>query len=108
MILDHVRDTHRFDSRDLIDAMGTETLDRHDEADIRELLGRLALASDGEPREGILLIAGTHFEEYAREVAGVLANEIWPLCFIDWGQAAAELQQGFVRVLVDGLDYWVQ
>jgi hypothetical protein len=56
------------------------------------------------------LIADSHFEDYAQELAEELgcvkADAQWPNNCIDWERAARELQGDYSSVTVEGSDYW--
>jgi hypothetical protein len=63
-------------------------------------------------RDGVALIADSHFEEYAQELAediGAIAKDApWPACHIDWTAAADALQQDYSSIEWDGETYWVR
>jgi hypothetical protein len=56
------------------------------------------------------LIADSHFEEYARELAddiGAIDRKAsWPMTCIDWKKAAEELRVDYSSVEIDGRTYW--
>lgn len=56
------------------------------------------------------LVSDGYFECYAQELAedcGVLdPNASWPMCCIDWAQAARELQQDYGSISIQGETYW--
>lgn len=58
-----------------------------------------------------ILIAESHFEDYARELAEdicqeQLGNAQWPLNCIDWEKAALELQSDYSSVEIEGTTYF--
>ena len=78
-----------------------------------ELKALTALAEEAEYspdwKYGGTLIRWSYFETYAQELAedcGMLENaNSWPLTCIDWGQAARELEQDYMSVDFDGVEY---
>ncbi|KKL84222.1 hypothetical protein LCGC14_1966940 [marine sediment metagenome] len=61
---------------------------------------------------GEMLIRDSYFEEYAQELAEdcgmVTEGANWPNSCIDWEQATRELQQDYMNVEFDGVDYWIR
>jgi len=61
---------------------------------------------------GATLIRDSYFTEYAQELAsdlGILPSEYtWPTSYIDWKQAARELQMDYTPVEFNGVTYWVR
>lgn len=56
------------------------------------------------------LISDSHFEDYARELAkdigAISGTEGWPQSYIDWEQAARELQHDYTSIEIEGTTYW--
>ena len=81
-----------------------------------ELKALTALAEEAEDspdwKYGETLIRRSYFETYAQELAedcGMLENaNSWPLTCIDWGQAARELEQDYMSVDFDGVEYLIR
>jgi hypothetical protein len=113
------------DSRDVIERI--EELEDHievtregrDEPDIDEveecqILQALAEEAGSSPDwpHGEALIRDSYFETYAQELAEscceIPTHGHWPLHCIDWEQAARELQQDYMSVEFDGIDYWIR
>ncbi len=67
-------------------------------------------ASDWEYGES--LIRDSYFKEYAQETAentGMIPDtQSWPICCIDWDQAADELKMDYTSVDWDGVEYWIR
>lgn len=112
------------DSRDII-ARISELEDQRDAAtedepmpddDADELARLTALAGDasGSPdwTHGEGLIADSHFEDYARELAedigAIKSNAGWPACHIDWPAAADALKQDYMSVTYGSTEYWIR
>jgi hypothetical protein len=82
----------------------------------QELKVLLALQDDAEDssdwKYGETLIRDSHFEDYAQELAedcGMIERDVkWPYTCIDWERAASELQQDYMQVNFDGVDYWIR
>ena len=82
----------------------------------QELKALKALQADAEGspdwRHGETLIRDSYFETYAQELAddcGMLKEgSAWPYTCIDWERAARELQQDYMRVDFDGVEYWIR
>ncbi len=77
-------------------------------------LKELAKEGEGSPDwpHGGVLIRDTYFKEYAQELAedcGMVTDGAnWPNNCIDWEQAAEVLQQDYMNVEFDGVDYWIR
>jgi len=60
----------------------------------------------------ITLIRDSYFEEYAQEYAieiGAISDDMsWPSNYIDWEQAAEELQTDYILIDFDGVEYWAR
>jgi hypothetical protein len=87
----------------------------HDE--IAELKTLEALEDEAEGyasdwSHGVTLIRDSCFTKYAQQFAedigAVNADASWPNAWIDWEEAARELQQDYKSVDFDGVDYWVR
>lgn len=81
----------------------------------REELATLeAFAAEGEGFAdwncGETFIADHYFQTYAQELAeeiGVVNTDgRWPLCCIDWEQAADDLRQDYTPIELNGTTYW--
>jgi len=60
---------------------------------------------------GEALIRDSYFEEYAKELAediGMVKDVTWPYTCIDWKKAARVLQQDYMSVSFDDIDYWIR
>lgn len=61
---------------------------------------------------GETLIRDSYFKEYAQQLAedigAIDRNAAWPMCCIDWDQAAEELKQDYTSVDYDGVTYWIR
>lgn len=98
---------------------GAANPDEHEELQglLSVMDGLKGRGADEEWRDGwypLSLIADHYWEDYARNEAeevgaiqGGRAGE-WPCNHIDWEEAAAELQQDYTDVEVDGNKYWVR
>ena len=55
-------------------------------------------------------VRDSYFVQYARELADDLVFGVpsWPFNYIDWQEAADELQQDYYDVDFDGVTYWVR
>ena len=108
------------DSRDIIariewleDAAEAETID-DDETEELAALKALADEADCSPDwpHGETLIRDSYFKEYAQDLADDIGaidlNANWPACCIDWDEAAAMLQQDYMSVTFDGVEYWIR
>jgi len=66
----------------------------------------------GDFKHGEALIRGSYFQEYAEELAydtGVIKHDYsWPLCHINWEEAADALKQDYMSVNFYGEDYWIR
>lgn len=77
-------------------------------------LKALAEEASGSPdwQYGETLIRDSYFEEYAQELAeecGMIPDGLsWPMTYIDWKQAARELQYHYISVDFDGVTYWIR
>lgn len=82
-----------------------------DNAEELKALTDLAEEAEYSPgwKYGETLIRRSYFETYAQELAedcGMLENaNSWPLTCIDWEQAARELEQDYMSVDFDGVEY---
>jgi hypothetical protein len=89
--------------------------DADDLAEVQQELAALeALASEGEGygdwEYGETLIREDYFETYAQELAediGPLPDQ-WPYSYIDWTAAAKALEQDYMTVTFDGVDYFMR
>lgn len=78
------------------------------------ILRDLAKEGEGSPDwpHGEQLIRDSYFEKYAQELAedcgALTARTEWPNNCIDWAQAARELQEDYMGVEFDGVDYWIR
>lgn len=88
-----------------------------DEADADELKALKALQDEAEGyspdwKYGATLIRDSYFKEYAEELADDIGaidrNASWPVCCIDWDEAADMLKQDYTAVDFDGVTYWVR
>jgi hypothetical protein len=86
-----------------------------DADEIEELTTLKALAEEGEGSPdweyGETLIRDSYFEEYAQQLAedcGMVVETGWPNNCIDWKQAAEELQQDYMSVEFDDVEYWIR
>lgn len=89
--------------------------DTDQDALFAELAELEALAAEGEDvssewSDGEALIADSHFEAYAQELAEDLGfkAEGWPGSYIDWDRAARELQHDYTSVSFGEVDYWIR
>lgn len=61
---------------------------------------------------GETLIRDSYFKEYAQQLAedigAIGSNVTWPLCCIDWDQAAEELKLDYTAVDYGGVTYWIR
>lgn len=113
------------DSRDVIERieeLEDQFADLEDEGedktpeDVEELVALKALAKEAEGSPdwayGETLIRDSYFQDYAEELAedcGMIAEGAnWPNTCVDWEQAAEELQQDYMSVDFDGVDYWIR
>lgn len=87
--------------------------------ELDELAALKALASEGSGysqgwQHGTTLIRDTYFQEHAQELARdcgdipSAGSSQWPLYYIDWEQAARELQYDYTSIDFDGVAYWVR
>ena len=90
-----------------------------DEDEAAELKALRALAEECEGyaadwEYGEALIADSHFEDYARELAedtgayDPKAALSWPLNCIDWKEAAELLKQDYTSVTFGSTEYWIR
>ena len=87
-----------------------------DKEELDELDALYALREDGEASPdwsyGETLIRDSYFKDYAQELAEdcceMPKSDQWPQRCIDWEQAARELQQDYMSVDFDGIDYWIR
>jgi hypothetical protein len=105
------------DSRDVIARIEELEADEdRDEADTEELAALKALADEADCSpdwpHGETLIRDSYFKEYAQDLAddigAINRNANWPACCIDWDEAATMLQQDYMSVTFDGVDYWIR
>lgn len=90
--------------------------DKTDEG--HELKTLQALASEcegyGDWDGGETLIRGTHFTEYAQQMADDTIEKFeeksstWPFNCIDWDKASDELKHDYMAVDYDGVEYWMR
>jgi len=82
-----------------------------------ELASLQALADEAEQcaedwAYGEVLIRFDHFVTYAQELADDLGRtpdpNQWPLCCIDWDQAADQIKQDYTEVDFDGVAYLIR
>lgn len=86
------------------------------EDEYKELVILKALAEDAEGSPdweyGKTLIRDSYFQDYAQELAEDIGafppEQVWPCCCIDWEQAVHELQQDYMLVEFDGIEYWIR
>ena len=94
-------------------------LDSHDVDEERDELAALkALAEEASTSPdwtyGEALVRDSYFKTYAEELAddiGAVDQDLsnrWPYTYIDWEQAARELQQDYMAVDYDGVMYWIR
>jgi hypothetical protein len=61
---------------------------------------------------GETIIADSHFEEYAQELAedcGMVPKDLaWPCTHIDWEAAAEALKQDYACVTLEGNEFWIR
>lgn len=106
------------DSRDVIERINflesdEESLDEEGKTELK-VLKELEEEASGSPdwKYGETLIRDSYFEDYARELAddigAVDSKAGWPNNCIDWEKAAEELQQDYMSVNFDGIDYWIR
>lgn len=95
-------------------ANGLADADELDELDNEEFIALTDLRDqcDRFPdwNKGLTLINDDYFEEYAREIAEDLHDDIdgWPLDHVDWAAAAEALKQDYRSVTFDGQIFWVR
>ncbi len=90
----------------------SETQEEHDS--LKSLLEDLQGNGGDHQWEGswypVTLIADSHFEDYARELAedigAISRDDSWPHNFIDWERAAHALQQDYSSVTWNGNEFW--
>lgn len=112
-----------FDTRQLLDLIESLTATANsDDSEVAlaasdELRRALVLQSEIEPyaedyRYGESVIADSHFEAYAKELAedigAVSADATWPHNCIDWKAAAEALLQDYTAVDFEGARWWVR
>lgn len=97
-----------------------EPLDADEQAELEEELRELLeLKSEVESysgdrfEDGATLIADSHFEEYAKELAedihgSAISEAAWPFDNIDWAGAAEDLQVDYTQIEFRGYDFWVR
>jgi hypothetical protein len=81
-----------------------------------ELKALLDLQNDAEGspdwQYGETLIRDSYFQDYAEQLAedigAINSDATWPNNCIDWEKAASELQQDYMLVNFDGVDYWIR
>lgn len=58
----------------------------------------------------LLLVADSHFEDFAQEEAfslGLINADVgWPYTCIDWAKATEELKKDYSSITYGGVDYW--
>lgn len=109
-----------FDSRDVIERLDelegedfsnlTED-ERQEFADLRDFAAE-AENSIADWQYGETFISYDHFEQYAQELAedigAVNPDAAWPLGYIDWERAAAELRMDYTSFEFRGTTYWAR
>lgn len=97
-----------------------EPLDDDERAELEEELRELLeLKSEVEAysgdrfEDGATLIAESHFEDYAKELAedmhgSVISEGAWPFDNIDWEGAADDLKVDYTEIQFRGYDFWVR
>ena len=78
------------------------------------ILSELAGYGGDEEFEGdwypLELVADSYFQEYAQNFAEdcdmVDTNARWPMTYIDWEQAALELQMDYSNIIIRDITYW--
>ena len=109
------------DSRDIIarideleadeDDQDFDEDDHHDLDMLRDLANEASGYSE-DWQYGEALIRDSYFTEYAEQVAedigAINRDSNWPLCCIDWEDAAEQLQQDYTSVDFDGVEYWIR
>lgn len=105
------------DSRDVIDAIKElSELEDPAEDDIYELEVLKKLEEQGKEspdwQYGETLIRESYFTDYAEELAYDLGladeNASWPISYIDWDRAAADLKYDYFTVDFDGVYYLIR
>jgi hypothetical protein len=107
------------DSRDVIARISElrENRDGLDNSELFELDALITLDRQGKNafhnwETGVTLVANSHFEAFAEELANDLgiidANASWPIRHIDWKAAAHELKTDYRCLDFDGVEYWVR
>jgi hypothetical protein len=107
------------DSRDVIARISElrENRDGLDNSELFELDALITLDRQGKNafsgwEDGVSLIADSHFETFAEELADDLgmidASASWPGRHIDWKAAARELKTDYRCLEFDGVEYWVR
>lgn len=82
-------------------------------AELSELKREVSAYSGDRFEDGVTLIAESHFEDYARELAEDLHGDAireaaWPFDNIDWEEAADDLKVDYAEVEFRGYDFWVR
>ena len=92
-----------------------EEWDASDAADELRILRALADEASGYAADwydGETLIRDSYFTYYAMQLAedigAIDRNAVWPNTYIDWDQAASELQMDYSAVDFDGVTYWIR
>lgn len=82
-------------------------------AELSELKREVSAYSGDQFEDGVTLIAESHFEDYAKELAEDLHGDAireaaWPFDNIDWEAAADDLKVDYTEVEFRGYDFWVR
>jgi len=113
------KDTDVIDSREIIERIeelrgaldGAPTPEIYAELQALAALDNAGRDASEDWQHGVTLINDDYFVEYARELAedigAVRPGASWPLSYIDWEDAAQELQHDYCAVEFDGRLFWV-
>lgn len=82
-------------------------------AELSELKREVSAYSGDQFEDGVTLIAESHFEDYAKELAEDLHGDAiremaWPFDNIDWEGAVDDLKVDYTEVEFRGYDFWVR
>lgn len=81
-----------------------------------EMVALIQFVNEAESVEGweygVTFIADGYFasytEQFAEDIGAIDEHQRWPACHIDWDAAAADLQQDYTDVQVNGSRYWAR
>ena len=99
------------------DIIGAATAEWESSEECAELAALEALQEEAQGYSpdwtyGSQLIRDEYFETYAEQLAedigAVDKHQTWPNNYIDWKEAAEQLQQDYTSVEFDGVTYWVR